>query len=115
MRNVGGARRGLNLWLWQRASALLMAAFLPAFLLQAAVQGPLDYASWRGLFQPLPVKAAVLLFVAALLLHAWIGLREICIDYLHPLAIRLPVYFVFAVLYLGCLVWTVDILWRLAP
>lgn len=113
MRNVGGARRGLNLWLAQRASAVLMALMLPVFLVGAVLAFPLDYDTWWRLFLPLPMKLAVLLFAAALLTHAWIGLREILIDYVHPMALRLPLYFVFAVLYLACFIWTGDILWSI--
>lgn len=91
-----------------------MALYLPLFLVYALCAGPLDFVTWHALFQPLTVKIASLLFVAALLFHAWIGLREIFIDYLHPMALRLPLLFLFAVLYLGCLVWAADILWVLA-
>jgi succinate dehydrogenase membrane anchor subunit len=111
MRNVGGAHRGLNLWLVQRVSALWIGLFLPAFLIYAAAQGGLDYVAWRGLFQPAAVKVAAWLFAAALFVHAWVGLREIFIDYVHPLAIRLPLYFLFALVYGGCLVWAAAILW----
>jgi len=111
VRNVGGAHRGLNLWLTQRAGALVMALYLIGFLVYAWIAGPLDYAAWHGLFVPLGAKAASLLFVAVLLVHSWIGLREIFIDYVHPIAMRLPLSFMFAVLYLGCLIWTADILW----
>lgn len=111
MRRVGGARRGLDLWLVQRASALYMAGFIPVFLVCALAAGPLDFAAWRGLFQPLAGKLGSLLFLAAMLLHAWIGLREVCIDYVHPLVLRLGLYFAFATLYLACLAWGVDILW----
>jgi len=114
MRNVSGSHSGLNLWLVQRASALVMALYLPLFAIYALSAGALDYAAWHALFVPLAAKVATLLFVVALLFHAWIGLREIFIDYLHPMAIRLPVLFLFAVLYLGCLVWAADILWVLA-
>jgi len=113
VRRVGGARRGLDMWLVQRASALYMLLFLPVFLARAWLAGPLDYLVWRGLFEPVAVKVAVLLFVAALLAHAWIGLREILIDYLHALVPRLALYFLFATLYLGCLAWSVDILWAM--
>jgi succinate dehydrogenase / fumarate reductase, membrane anchor subunit len=112
MRNVSGARRGLNLWLVQRASAVYMALFLPVFLAYACLGG-LDYAAWRALFLPIFAKATVLLFIVALLVHAWIGLREILIDYVHPLALRLSLYFLFGVAYAACLIWAVAILWSL--
>ncbi len=111
MRRVGGAHRGLDMWLLQRASALYMALFLAFFLFRFLAAGPLDYPGWHGLFVPLGMKVSSLLFVGALLAHAWIGLREIFIDYVHFLVIRLGLYLAFGVLYLGCLVWAVDILW----
>lgn len=114
MRNVGGAHRGLDMWLVQRASALVMVLYLPLFLIYAAASGPLDYAAWKGLFLPLAAKLASLLFAAALLTHAWIGLREVFIDYVHCsrcLLPRLILNFLFGLLYLGCLVWAADTLW----
>lgn len=114
MKAVGGARRGLDMWLVQRASALYMAAFIVFFALRVARLPALDFASWHALFVPGSMKVGVLLFVAATLLHAWIGMREIVIDYLHCrrcLGARLAVYFTLAVFYLGCLVWTAGFLW----
>lgn len=117
MKTIGGARRGLDMWLAQRASAVYMALFLVYFLFRVLAIPVLDYSTWRALFQPLAMKVPALLFVAALLLHAWIGLREIGIDYLHCrgcLVMRLTLYFAVAVLYLACLVWAADILWSVA-
>jgi len=111
VRRVGGSHRGLDMWLLQRASAVYMALFLPVFGVRVLIGGHLDYAAWHGLFVPLAMKVTTLLFVAALLAHAWIGLREIFIDYVHFMLPRLALYFAFGVLYLACLVWTVDILW----
>ena len=117
MRPVGGAHRGLGIWLAQRAGAVVMAIYLPLFALYAWLAGGPGYEAWRGLFAPLPAKLATLLFFIALLSHAWIGMREIVIDYVHCprcLGLRLALHFSFAVLYLGCLVWVADILWRVA-
>lgn len=111
MRQVSGSHRGLDMWLLQRASSVYIALFLPAFLVFALVNAPLDHAVWSGLFVPLAMKVSALLFIAAVLAHAWIGLREIFIDYVHFLLLRLALYFVFGALYLACLVWSVDILW----
>jgi succinate dehydrogenase / fumarate reductase membrane anchor subunit len=110
----GGARRGLDMWLLQRASALYMALFLLVSVGCVFLSAPFSFETWQLMFNPLAVKVATLLFVTALLVHGWIGLREIFIDYLHCtrcLLLRLALYFAFATLYLACLVWTVDILW----
>ncbi len=114
MRRVGGAHRGLDMWLFQRASAVYMALFIPVFAVCALAVDTMDHETWRGLFAPVWMKVASLLFVVSLLSHAWIGLREIFIDYVHCARCvwpRLVLYFIFAVLYLGCLVWAIDILW----
>lgn len=120
MRRVGGAHRGLDMWLMQRASAVYLVLYLLALagLIVIAAEhnplGQLDYGAWRGLFMPLVMKLASLLFILSLLVHAWIGMREVFIDYLHCgrcLILRLALYFAFAVLYMACLAWAVDILW----
>jgi len=113
MRRVGGAHRGIDMWLMQRASALYMALFLPIFMAAVMYCGAFGYAGWRAMFVPLPMKLATLLFVAALLVHGWIGMREIGIDYVQHLGVRLIYYFIFAMLYLACLAWTVAILWSI--
>jgi succinate dehydrogenase / fumarate reductase membrane anchor subunit len=102
------------MWLTQRASAAYMALFIPLFIVLAWSATPLDYPAWRGLFTPLPMKLGTLLFVVCLLVHAWIGLREIFIDYVHVLPLRLALYFTFWTAYAACLVWTVDILWSVS-
>jgi len=99
------------MWLIQRATAVYMAVFIPIFLLLAWQATPLDYAAWHGLFVPSAMKLGVLLFLACLLIHAWIGLREIFIDYVHFLALRLALYFLAWTAYAACLFWAVDILW----
>ena len=111
MRHVGGAHRGLDMWLLQRASAIYMAAYLVVFLILFLAAGPMSFLTWRELFVPTAMKLGSLLFVASLLVHAWIVLREIFMDYVHFLVLRLGLYLAFGALYLGCLVWTVDILW----
>ncbi len=115
MRTAVGARHGTGTWLLQRASAVVMAVLLPLIVGYLLSQGAGDYAAWRALFAPLPMKLAVLLCVAAMLLHAWLGLKEILIDYVHVTAIRLALYLAIAAAYLACLMWAADILWRLAP
>lgn len=114
MRTVAGARRGLGFWLWQRASAVVMALYLPAFVLYAASHAPFDYTAWRGLFEPLIVKLTTLIFIAAALLHAWIGWREVLIDYVHHLGVRLVLYLAFGLLHAVCMLWAAVILWGAA-
>ena len=79
---------GLRAWALQRLTAIyvgLYALYLVVILLFAA---PADHAAWHAwLTQPL-VSVTMLLFVASVLLHAWIGVRDVVIDYVKPIAIR---------------------------
>lgn len=111
MRPAAGARRGLDMWLWQRASAVYLLLALLALLCWALLQPALDYAAWYGLFRADAVKVAALVAVLAAVLHAWIGVREIAIDYLPVLRLRLALYFLTGAGYAACLVWAADILW----
>ena len=79
---------GLKAWALQRLTAIYVALYtlyLVGVLLFAA---PADHAAWKAwLTQPL-VGVTLLLFVASVLLHAWIGVRDVVIDYVKPIAIR---------------------------
>ncbi|MFU8838919.1 MAG: succinate dehydrogenase, hydrophobic membrane anchor protein [Thiohalomonadaceae bacterium] len=73
---------GLPAWLVQRLSAVYLALFVLLALLWWWLARPNDYAAWHALFASLPVSIAVGMFVLALLLHAWVGMRNILLDYL---------------------------------
>jgi succinate dehydrogenase / fumarate reductase membrane anchor subunit len=45
-----------------------------------------------------------------LLLHAWIGVRDILIDYAHPLWLRVTAYSLVIIFLLGCGAWAGRIL-----
>ena len=105
---VGGA---LSAWLVQRVSALLLAAYSVFFPVWVALHWPLDFAVWRGLFAPLPMRIATLLFVVALALHAWVGMRDIFMDYVHPLGLRLALHIAALLWLAACVVWAGAILW----
>jgi succinate dehydrogenase / fumarate reductase membrane anchor subunit len=110
-RIVVGAHYGLRDWLIQRITAIYMAIYLVFFLLQLLVASPLDYATWKWLFGWEAMKIFTLMFFVSLFLHAWVGVRDIFMDYIKPLWLRLglQVLTILALLVYG--VWTVSILW----
>lgn len=72
---------GLSAWLVQRLSAVYLALYLLAAVMVLTTTPQLDYSRWRGLFtQPLPAIATTMFFLA-LLLHAWVGVRDVILDY----------------------------------
>jgi succinate dehydrogenase / fumarate reductase, membrane anchor subunit len=79
---------GLRPWIWQRLSALYMVVFAVAAAIALAAGGPMDYTAWRALIAAPFMSIAVALLFAAVFLHAWIGLRDIVLDYVHPPVLR---------------------------
>lgn len=72
---------GLAAWLVQRLSALFMGLFVVAIAMILLSRPDLDYARWRALFaQPL-IAISTTMFFLALLLHAWVGMRDVILDY----------------------------------
>jgi succinate dehydrogenase / fumarate reductase membrane anchor subunit len=88
-RVVTGAHYGLRDWLGQRVTAVIMAAYtvlLGAILL---LNAPGGYGEWKALFSGRIMQLATLLFIASLLYHAWVGIRDVLMDYVKPTSARL--------------------------
>lgn len=82
---------GLRAWTVQRASALYMLGFL-AWLAAALLAAPPEgYVQWRAMVARPAASAAFAVFFAALLAHAWVGMRDVVLDYVHGTALRATV------------------------
>ena len=111
-RIVTGAHYGLRDWLGQRISAVVLAAYTVILLLALLVQPELSYGTWAGLFAGTWMKILTLLAIVALMYHAWIGVRDIYMDYIKPTAVRLALQVATIVLLLGYGLWAATILWK---
>jgi succinate dehydrogenase / fumarate reductase membrane anchor subunit len=82
-------------------------------LLAVALTGlpRLDHAHWKALWELPLLRVATLLFAICLLYHAWVGVRNIFMDYIKPTGLRLALYAVVILALLWFGVWTVQILW----
>ena len=112
-RIVTGARYGLRDWLAQRVTALLMALFTLVLLVQVLMPGPLDYYRWSAIFAAQWMKVLTFSVIIALAWHAWVGAREILMDYVQPVMTRLLLQVAALVWLVGCTGWAVQVLWRL--
>lgn len=108
---VTGAHYGLKDWLAQRVTAVLMTLYLIVLAGVLFVAAPQDYAAWKGLFSHQWMRIATFVFFICVFWHAWIGMRNILMDYVHPTAIRLTVQIMVITALLFYLVWTAEILW----
>ncbi len=112
-RIVVGAHYGLRDWLSQRVTAGLMAVFTIVLLAQVLMPGESTYARWSGIFSAQWMKVLTFAVVIALAWHAWVGIRDIWMDYVKPVGVRLVLQ-VFSMVWLaGCAGWAVQVLWRL--
>ena len=113
-RIVVGAHYGLRDWLAQRITAVLMALFTIVLLVQVLMPGePLGYDRWAAIFSHQWMKVLTFVTVVALAYHAWVGVRDIWMDYIQPVGIRLALQVFSIVWLLGCAGWAIQVLWRL--
>jgi len=111
-RIVVGAHYGLRDWLAQRITAAIMAVYTVILLAMLLGGGPISYAVWQDLFMQGWMRVATLLFAASLAWHAWVGMRDILMDYVKPAGVRLALEVAVLLVLAGTLGWTVQILWR---
>ncbi len=112
-RLVVGAHYGLRDWLAQRITATLMALFTLLVLLQLIFSsGPIGYDTWAGIFNPQWMRALTFTVILALTYHVWVGMRDIWMDYIKPVGIRLGLQIFTMVWLLSCMGWAVQVLWR---
>ncbi len=112
-RLVVGAHYGFRDWLSQRVTAALMALFTLALLVQVLAPGELGYDRWSGIFAAQWMKVLTFVVIVSLLYHVWVGMRDIWMDYVKPVGVKLVLQVFTLVWLLGCAGWAVQVLWRL--
>ena len=112
-RIVVGAHYGTRDWLAQRVTAVLMALFTLIVLARVLLsKGPITYDSWSGIFSSQLMKTLTFTVIIALLYHVWVGMRDVFMDYIKPVGVRLGLQ-VFTIIWLvGCAGWAIQVLWR---
>ena len=112
-RTVVGAHYGLRDWLSQRITGVVMALFTVAVIVQILLPGEIGYDKWAGMFARQWMKVLTFTVIVSLLIHAWVGMRDIWMDYVKDVGARLALQ-VFTIVWLvGCTGWAIQVLWRL--
>ncbi len=111
LRSAVGAHYGTFDWLAQRVSAVAMAAYTIVLLAIVLWNGGLDYATWNGLLASGGFRLLSFVFMVALLYHAWVGVRDIYMDYVKPVGVRILVQVLSIALLVAYLGWTIQLLW----
>jgi len=115
MKLATGSHTGTGTWLVQRATAVVLAVALPGLILCFLAAWPTDFAGWQALLVPRWSQVLIMLTGVALALHAWVGMRDIFMDYIHPVRLRLALYLAVILTLAGSMVWLAAILFGTTP
>lgn len=117
-RLVVGAHYGTLDFLVQRITAIIMAVYSVVLFLGIVFSSEMNFENWRGLFTftclgiPAGQLLATLAFIS-LAWHAWIGVRDIWMDYVKPAGIRLLLQVLTVLWLVASVVYFAKILWSL--
>lgn len=104
------AAQGLRAWLLQRFTAIYLGVYLVSLLVYLVSQEHLDYTQWRDLMAAPGISVATVLFALAVLMHAWVGIRDVLIDYIHAVWLRLFLMVASALMLMASLLWVMRAL-----
>lgn len=110
-RDIVGAHYGLRDWLAQRVTAVVMTVYTVLFLVALARMPKFDFENWQALWAAPLMRYATVLCVASLLLHVWVGVRNILMDYVKPVGVRLVLHVAVIMALVWYAAWVVQILW----
>ncbi len=79
---------GLKAWVIQRLSAVYLALFTFWIVFLFLFDAPQQYLDWIQWLAKPYVSVTVALFFLALAIHAWVGIRDVIMDYASPLVVR---------------------------
>ena len=111
-RVITGAHYGLRDWLAQRITAVIMAVYSVIAVVLFILNKNITYQVWRDLFAQGWMRVATLLFIVSLAWHAWVGVRNILMDYVKPEGLRLSLQVCTLLVLASYVAWSVQILWR---
>ena len=110
-RLIVGAYYGLRDWLAQRITAVILVVYTLVLLGWLFALPELSYGSWAGMFASTWMKVLTLLALVSLVWHAWVGVRDIFMDYIKPTGLRLFLLIATIVALVGYAIWAIMILW----
>ena len=111
-RKLAGAHYGVRDWAMQRATAVIMllyTVFFFFFLL--GLIGADDYTEWQAFFGKVWVKVFTQVTFLALFLHAWVGVRDLWMDYIKPFYLRLFLQCATVTWLFGCTIYSFFAIW----
>jgi succinate dehydrogenase / fumarate reductase membrane anchor subunit len=116
-RLVVGAHYGTVDFIVQRVTAVIMAVYTVILVVGLLVE-PLTYEGWKSIFTfhvytlPVGQLLATLAFLS-LAWHAWIGVRDVWMDYVKSVGLRLALQALTLLWLVGTFIYFAQFLWRI--
>ncbi|MCP3671947.1 MAG: succinate dehydrogenase, hydrophobic membrane anchor protein [Gammaproteobacteria bacterium] len=101
---------GFRAWVFQRITAVYLGLYFLFLAWYVLFSAPTSYVEWREWVANPVINLSLLFFAFSLLLHAWVGTRDIIIDYIKPLMIRVTMLVFLAIGLMGSGLWTAKYL-----
>jgi succinate dehydrogenase / fumarate reductase, membrane anchor subunit len=106
-----GAHYGWQGWLAQRVTAVIMVLFSIVLIGFFVLKGSVGYSEWRELFRSQLFRILALLFFLSVYYHAWIGIKDVFMDYIKPTWLRVSFQVATLMFLLACSIWSITIIW----
>ena len=101
---------GLKAWAIQRVSAIYIGVMFIYLIGKFMFAAPADAAEFKAWATGPVSSVALMLLFAAILIHAWVGVRDILIDYVWNTATRVTLLSLFALFLIACGFWAAQVL-----
>ncbi len=114
LRKSVSAGHGINAWLQQRITAVIMLVSMLVFFVFILLANDVissDFVTWQQFFSFTLVKIVVQITVLAVVVHAWIGMRDIVMDYISCYGARVTFYTLIILWLIGSLIYSAVVLW----
>lgn len=80
--------QGMRAWLLQRLTAIYIAIYSLALIIWVIFDFPVSYSDWHSAFSHPVILVVTVIFYLSLFIHAWVGVRDILVDYAKPSSVR---------------------------
>ncbi len=101
---------GLRDWLLQRLTAIYLGGFLVYLLVHFLLQPQHSFQQWHDWVTHPVMVIAIALFILAVLIHGWVGMRDVVLDYVHAISLRLTILSLIGLTLISCGLWALRVL-----
>ena len=80
--------QGMRAWLLQRLTAIYIAIYSLSLIVWIVSNLPVNYTNWYDFLSNPIILITTILFYLSLFIHAWVGVRDVLVDYAKPSSVR---------------------------